>query len=102
MVSLNEHICPACGGELRYYDTIRRMIKKEGGLKAWVLLPRAVCQKCGRIHRELPEDILPYKHYTKTIIDGFLTGDFSTLDLEFEDYPSEGTVANWKAEFGQR
>lgn len=54
------------------------------------------CPHCGRIHRELPDCIVPYKHYTSEIISGVLDGVVSQDDEDSEDCPCHETMERWK------
>lgn len=96
MVNINEVICPHCGGDLKYYNTIQRIIKTKGGKNSWIEIRRLVCKKCGSIHRELPTCLLPYKHYDTEIIEGVVNGEITQYDLDYEDYPCELTIKKWR------
>ncbi len=37
------HVCPVCGGTLKYRDTRPRIRKKEGGLKEYLMIRRLRC-----------------------------------------------------------
>lgn len=52
--------------------------------------------KCGVLHRELTEEILPHKHYEADIIFGVIEGLITPETLGFEDYPCEMTMLRWK------
>jgi len=56
-----------------------------------------ICTGCGALHNELPSELLPYKHYEAEIIQGFIFEQYSSCDLEFEDYPSETTIKRWRS-----
>lgn len=100
MVRDNESICPNCGGYLKYYDEVGRVVRSKGGKKYQITIRRLLCQRCGCVHRELPTTLLPYKHYEAGVIGDFLSGAVSSYDIEYEDYPCESTVKNWLKEFG--
>jgi hypothetical protein len=53
---------------------------------------------CGAVHRELTDDILPYKQYEAEIIRGVLEGLITSDTFGFEDYPCEVTMVRWKAQ----
>lgn len=96
MVYEGELFCPVCGGALKLYDHVMRMIKIQKGVKTYIYIRRLRCTKCGRVHRELPEHIIPHIHYDKAIVNGVLNGWISPDDLEYEDYPCEMTMIRWK------
>ena len=68
MVYEGELFCPVCGGTLKLYDHVMRMIKIQKGVKTYIYIRRLRCTKCGRVHRELPEHIIPHIHYDKAIV----------------------------------
>ena len=90
--------CPKCGGTLKYYDNVRRIIRTKGGIKNWIKVKRFRCEVCNKIHRYLPDYIFPYKHYVAEIIQGVVKGDITVETLGFEDYPCEMTMKRWTQE----
>ena len=86
--SENSHICPVCQGTLRYRDSRPRIRKKEGGTKEQLMIRRFRCQNCHAYHNELPDCLVPYKHYEAEVIAGVLDGVILPGDLDSEDYPS--------------
>lgn len=92
----NETVCPRCGGALTHYNTAKRVIKCKGGEKIWIQINRLRCKKCHSIHRELPQNLLPFKHYDADIIEGVVEGLITPYDLGYEDYPCEMTMERWK------
>lgn len=96
MVSDNESICPKCGGILKYYDTVARIIRTKYGVKKRVSIRRLRCLTCRSVHREIPEFIFPHKHYESQIIIGVIDGLISCETLGFEDFPCETTMLRWR------
>lgn len=96
MISNNESICPKCGGELKYYDSVKRIVRTKYGKKKKIIVRRLRCIKCSSIHRELPEFICPYKQYEVDIIIGVLEGFITCETIGFEDYPCEMTMIRWR------
>ena len=91
------HKCPKCNSnELKQYDKIKRLVKGTGGKKQWIEVYRYKCEKCNSIHRQLPDFIIPFKHYDKEIILGVQNGNISTETFGYEDYPCEETMKRWK------
>ena len=66
--------CPVCGEPLSYRDSCIRIMRLEGGRKRRFLIRRLKCSSCGRLHRELPDCLVPYKHYASEVISGVLDG----------------------------
>ena len=96
MVNTFTSSCPACGGKLKYAGPVKRIVRMRNGEKEWIKIRRMICVECGVVHRELPESLLPYKHYDSSIIQGVISGEITPYDLEFEDYPCEMTMKRWK------
>ena len=95
MTISNTSKCPNCGGDLKHYDHVRRLVRTKGGYKRWIKIARLKCSVCNAIHRMLPENIFPYRHYDAEIIRGVLEGRITLDTLGFEDYPSEMTMKRW-------
>lgn len=95
MVKENDIFCPLCGGHLHHYDNVKRLIRQKYGVKNFIFLERKKCNVCGHVHRVITNDILPYKHYKRSIIEGVLLGFIFSSCIEFEDYPSESTMLRW-------
>jgi hypothetical protein len=96
MISDTDSICPKCGGGLRYYDTIRRIVRGKGRVSERVKMRRLRCSRCRVLHRELTDRVLPYKQYEAEIIKGVLEGYITSDTIGFEDYPCEMTMARWR------
>jgi hypothetical protein len=64
--------------------------------KELVSIERYKCPKCKKIHRNLPDNLYPFKHYESDIIDGVREGLISPETLGFEDFPCEETMKRWK------
>jgi len=96
MVTINETACPNCGGRLKYYDTIQRIVRTQGRNSKWIEVRRLKCIECLYLHRELPEYIYPYKQYEAEVITGVLEGLITTDTFGYEDYPCEATMIRWR------
>ena len=96
MVSSNESICPKCSGCLRYYDSVRRIIRTKSRITTTIELRRFRCIECGKVYRELTDDIFPYKQYEAELIRGVLEGLITSDTLGYEDYPCEATMLRWR------
>ncbi|SHJ14753.1 hypothetical protein SAMN02745229_04150, partial [Butyrivibrio fibrisolvens DSM 3071] len=46
-------------------------------------------------HTELPDCLVPYKHYDSEIITGVIDGIVTSDDEDSEDYPCEETMKRW-------
>lgn len=87
--------CPCCGGQLRYWDSRLRIRKHEGGDRDFLSIRRFKCTACGSYHNELPDVLLPYKHYEAEVISGVIDGIVTPHDQDSEDYPSISTMLYW-------
>ena len=97
MVSTGVKVCPNCRGELKHYDYVPRLVRSKGGVGEYVSIRRLKCSKCNKTHREIPNDIYPFKQYESGIIDGVLTGYITSDTIGFEDYPCDMTMKRWIA-----
>lgn len=95
MIRENEVNCPYCGGDLRYYDRVQRIVRTRYSKVYYIWLRRFKCDDCSSMHRELPEILLPYKHYEREVIFGVIEGFITPETLGFEDYPCEATMIQW-------
>lgn len=95
MIIFGETECPKCKGELIFYDNVSRVLRHKGRKTEWIKLRRMRCIDCGSIHRELTEDILPYKQYEAKIIFGVREKIITPDIFGFEDYPCEKTMDRW-------
>lgn len=98
MTSSNLTTCPECGGVLKYYDKVRRIVRTKGGDKCDIEVKRYRCCECRAIHRDLPDFIFPYKHYDADIIKGVLAGFINSSTIGYEDYPCDMTMRRWVRE----
>ena len=89
-------MCPLCHGMLKHRDWRSRIVREAGGKKSYIMIRRLKCEKCGRLHNELPDFLSPYKHYRAEIIEDVVDELVTSDDLETEDYPCEQTMERWK------
>ena len=67
----------------------------EGRERRRFLIRRLKCSKCGKLHRELPDFLAPFKQYATEIISGVLDGIVQTEDEDSVDHPCEKTMSCW-------
>ena len=96
MVSLDNMVCPNCGHDLKYYDSVSRILRTRGRVTDSVRIRRFRCSNCNKIHREIPDDIYPYKQYEAEIIRGVLEGYITSDTYGYEDYPCATTMNRWR------
>ena len=97
MVAKDVTICPRCGGNLKHYGMVSRIVRTKNRATSWVKIRRLRCVKCGAFHREIPGFIFPYKQYESEVIVGVVEGLITHETLGFEDYPCELTMTRWCA-----
>lgn len=90
--------CLMCGDKLKYYDSVRRIVRTNSRKSRWIIVPRYQCMGCRCIRRYLPDYIYPYKQYESEIIDGVIEGLITCNTVGFEDYPCELTMIRWKTQ----
>lgn len=101
MVKIDVSICPKCGGELKHYDSVRRIVRTKRRETWYIHMRRLRCTKCRSVHREVPELVFPYKQYEAEVIIGVLEGLITCETIGFEDYPCDMTMMRWKAHNSQ-
>lgn len=101
MIIEGQVVCPKCGGELKHYDRVKRVIRTKGRRTEWTRINRVYCTKCGAFHRCLPEDLLPFKQYEAEVIFGVLEELITCETIGFEDYPCEMTMLRWFSQKSQ-
>lgn len=99
MIAKNASVCPKCGGQLKFFDNVKRIVRTKARTTEWIDLRRFRCTACGSFHRELPETLFPYKQYEAEVIIGVVEGLITCETLGFEDYPCEMTMSRWRADF---
>ena len=98
MVTCRTSNCPKCGGDLKHYDVVLRVVRTKGGSSKKIKIRRLRCILCKKMHREIPDMLCPYKHYESEIIKGVLEGYITPDTIGYEDCPSEITMCRWKRE----
>ena len=87
---------------MKYYDTVKRIVRGKGGRAHKTYICRMRCVVCGSVLRALPNNVFPYKQYDGEIIMGVVEGFITPSTLGFEDYPCEATMRRWIGEFGKQ
>ena len=83
------YICESCGSDLKYYDKVSRMVRTKNRKASIITVKRFKCPVCNCIHRNLPNNIFPYKQYDARIITGVIEGKITSDMIDYEDYPCE-------------
>ena len=85
MVIFGNTECPKCSGRVIFYDNVKRILRHKRRDTEWIKLRRLRCINCNSVHRELTEDIIPYKQYEAEIIYGVKEGLITCCTVGFED-----------------
>lgn len=98
LVESNEDhpVCPCCGAPLHHHDSRKRIWRLPDGKRRHLVIRRMRCDNCSRLHNELPDCLVPYKHYGTTLIEKVVDGRVGPDDLGLEDYPCERTMQRWE------
>lgn len=73
------YICESCGSYLKYYDKVSRMVRTKNRKASIITVKRFKCPVCNCIHRNLPNNIFPYKQYDARIITGVIEGKIAFI-----------------------
>lgn len=87
--------CERCNGEMKKYDKVKRMYKEKNGCKKYIKVQRYRCVNCAHIYRDLPDMLVPFKHYKKDIIEKVLDEIITPDTIGYEDYPCDMTKERW-------
>lgn len=88
--------CPECSGELSYRDSRLRICRTYGGETFHIQIRRLKCHRCHRLHNELPNILVPHKHYCAEVIEDVVDEVVTPEDVVVEDYPCAATMERWK------
>ena len=84
-------VCPDCGQLLSGYDTRRRHVVESSGAVRWFRLRRLKCTNCERLHLELPDFMIPKKHYDARVIEDVLSGQSDSCPAD------DSTIRRWRS-----
>lgn len=90
IVNLDEIRCPDCGGNMFVRSSKKRTIKDAEGTAYLFRLRILKCKKCGGIHTEAPDFLQRFKHYSKSVIDGYLNGSITNISAD------NRTLSRWR------
>ena len=99
MVKNGNMVCPLCRGGLKRYDKVKRIVRSKYGRRTYIFVTRLRCTDCKSIHRQLSDNLFPYKQYDADIIRGVIEGFITQDTIGFEDYPSDVTMRRWRNQF---
>lgn len=84
--------CPCCDRTLHVIGSRKRVWIQSDGVKNRLVIRRTQCEECGKIHHELPDLLVPYKHYDAKSIEGAVSesGDIAVA-------ADESTLLRWRS-----
>lgn len=91
--------CPVCGGSLKVRGTCRRRLITKDGTETYRLRVLE-CRNCGRSHRELPSEIVPYKRHSAGMMESIATSGPGKHE-EITDYSTWRRITLWVIWFFQ-
>lgn len=95
MVKVGQANCPKCEGGLKYYDTVRRIVRSNHRNTKRLYIRRLRCERCRSTHREIPDNIFPYKQYESEMILGVIEKIITPDTIGYDAYPVEITMLRW-------
>ena len=96
MLNVPVSFCPDCRERLRSRDSRVRGFFDTDGEKHLLRHRRLICRKCGRIHSELPDFIVPEKRYTAGAVLGAFSSEISGSNEKSPSCAAEdSTIAGW-------
>ena len=74
--------CPICGEKLTVRGERQRIVTESDGEKRKLIIRRLKCDKCRKIHHELPDCIVPYKRHSAETIENIISGKNDKVPCE--------------------
>lgn len=83
-------------GLLIFRDYCKRIVRHDDGERETFFIPRHMCNDpgCRKVHRMLPDFMVPFKHYTEDVISD--TVNDTSEHAQICDGPSTATIGRWK------
>ncbi|HQA08641.1 MAG TPA: DUF6431 domain-containing protein [Syntrophomonadaceae bacterium] len=95
--SLEQIPCPCCRGGLKVIGSRKRSCINTHGNKIVLSIRRLRCADCKRIHHELPDILVPYKHHVRESIETTITEE-----RQMSVIADESTLKRWQNWFFER
>ena len=86
--------CPCCIGVLEVIGSRLRVWYKSCGKRDKLMIRRLYCERCQRIHHELPDILVPYRRYDAESIEGVVS-EPARRDVAAD----ESTLFRWRSWF---
>jgi hypothetical protein len=88
---------PCCTAKLFVIGSRKRRVIGAAGDKRTLVIRRLRCQECRRIHHELPDFLVPYKHYESSCVEQAASKN-ATLSVAAD----ESTLFRWRSWLKER
>ena len=72
IVNNEKPTCPDCNGSMTVRGSVKRIVKDSDAIDYTFRLRRLRCLTCNKIHTEIPDLMLPHKHYSRKTIEQYL------------------------------
>lgn len=82
VISNEINACPICGSDMKVIGSRSRMVIDSGGTTLSITIRRLRCGKCGKIHHELPDILMPYKRYCAETIEKIIAGEEESVSCD--------------------
>ncbi len=81
---------------MKYRDKVLRGQKQIGGEREWYMINRLKCtnESCGRLHRQLTDEMVIHKQYAAEVIEDVIDGVVSETDPISD--PCDATIRHWR------
>ena len=83
IISEEESVCSVCTGILVVIGSRKRGLINSAGDKETLVIRRLRCQKCQKIHHELPDRIIPYKRHCAETFENVINGKVEDACCDF-------------------
>ena len=94
--SAEQNFCPCCGNKLKVSGSRQRKYADISGTEHAIIIRRLKCIACKKTHHELPDILVPYKHYDSESIESVITGS-SQLAVAVDN----STIIRWRTWFNR-
>jgi hypothetical protein len=96
IISEEDSVCPVCIGKLKVIGSRRRGLTNSAGYDETLVIRRLRCKRCGKIHHELPDKVIPYKRHCTETVENIINGEVDDVCC---DFVTEDRIRAWWAGF---
>lgn len=88
--------CPCCISPLKVIGSRKRVWIQSSGERSYLQIRRMRCQLCRKIHHELPDVLVPFKHYDAECIEAV---QHVPRPVETDVAADESSIRHWRCWF---